>query len=718
MSLLETVLLPLLLSPGAPAGGERPVRPNILWISCEDMSPDLGCYGDRYAVSPAIDRLAAQGVRFTRVFSHAGVCAPARSGLITGMYPTSIGTHHMRCQGVPPPHIKCFTEYLRAAGYYCTNNVKTDYQFAPPRTAWDENSNTADWRGRAPGQPFFAVINLTTTHESRIRQGDEAFARLRRGLAPEEVHDPAKAVLPPYYPNTPVVRRDWANYHDIITAMDKEVAAILARLEEDGLAEETIVWFWSDHGRGLPRGKRWLYDSGIHVPLIIRVPEKLRAIARPDAPEVLRPGSVNEELVAFVDFAPAVLSLAGIELPRHLQGRAFLGAARGEPRRYVFAARDRMDETYDLIRAVRDERYKYIRNYLPQLTPAQDIDYMNQMPSMREMRRLHAEGKLTGPQGLFFAERKPLEELYDTLADPHEVNDLAGDPAHRETLERLRAAHRLWMEETGDVGLIPEPELDELQRPGGEWQITEIPGAEIDPGKDGELTLSLHCRTPGASIAYSFERGDKARWSLYGGPLVASRGASMRLRASRLGFRESEERRIEVEPGRIGVEEAKPEAAPHWRERLDRTDLLSRLRALKELDHAGAEALPRLIAALEDDAAPIRYWAVLGIHDLSRTGAGGELTAALARLLRDPSPAVRVAAAHALADLGEEEKSLPVLAQAMGHASGSVRLHAATALGKIGEKARPLAVLLEKALEDPFEYVARVTSYTLRRLGR
>ncbi|MGD8499628.1 MAG: sulfatase, partial [Phycisphaerales bacterium] len=248
-------------------------QPNILWVSTEDISPDLGCYGDSYAVTPNIDKLAAQGVRYNNVYSHSGVCAPTRSGIITGMYPTTVGTHHMRCKGVPPAYVKCISEYLRAAGYYCTNNVKTDYQFDPPASAWDENSRKAHWRNRGKNQPFFAIFNFTTSHESQIRNRSEGMLKRLAGLTPDEKHDPAKAVLPPYYPDTPAVRKDWAQYYDVITLMDKQVADVLKQLEEDGLAEDTIVWFWGDHGRGLPRGKRWIYDSGLRIPLIIRVPE-------------------------------------------------------------------------------------------------------------------------------------------------------------------------------------------------------------------------------------------------------------------------------------------------------------------------------------------------------------------------------------------------------------------------------------------------------------
>ncbi|MDX1947221.1 MAG: sulfatase [Pirellulaceae bacterium] len=518
------------LSLSAPAAD----RPNIVWISLEDISPDLGCYGDKYAVTPNIDRLAAEGCRYTNAFTHAGVCAPSRSGIITGMYPTSMGTHYMRCKGVPPAFVKCFTEYLRAAGYYCTNDSKTDYNFDAPPTAWDENRSGAHWRNRPTKEtPFFAVINLTSTHESQIRAPEKQLEQRRKSLAPGELHDPAQAVLPPYYPDTPVVRRDLANYYDNLTWTDRVVGKMLAELKADGLDDRTIVFFWGDHGRGLPRHKRWIYDSGIHVPLIVRWPG------------TLEPGSVSDELVAFVDFAPTVLSLAGIEIPTHLQGQAFLGPKKSAPREYVFAARDRMDETLDIIRAARDKRYKYIRNYRPDLPYAQPIAYMDQMPTMQEWRRLAKGGELAGPQALFFAAEKPVEELYDTQIDPHEIHNLVSDPAHADVLARLRAAHEKWRETTGDLGLIAEAELAERKRPGGEWAITAEPEISI---ADGQAVI--HCATSGASIAYRLsadadkqaeKRAEKTggRWLLYAGPFAVPAEAKVEAQAFRLGYRDS-----------------------------------------------------------------------------------------------------------------------------------------------------------------------------------
>jgi uncharacterized sulfatase len=302
------------------------------------------------------------------------------------------------------------------------------------------------------------------------------------------------------------------------------VGKILRDLANDGLAEKTIVFFWSDHGRGLSRGKRWLYDSGTHVPLIVRWPGKLPA------------GEVREELVSLLDLAPTVLSLAGVEIPAHFQGVPFLGPA-AQPREYVYGIRDRMDETIDMLRSVRDKRYKYIRNYMPERPYAQPIAYMDEMPTMREWRRLASEGKLVGPQQLFFAPRKPLEELYDTENDPHEIQNLADDPQHAHTLARLRRAHEEWSIATGDVGLTPEVEHMERVRPGGKWSVTSSPVVELRDGKAHAI-----CDTAGASLAYQKvgPATQKKSWQLYTAPVELAAGEKIRVQAFRLGFKESE----------------------------------------------------------------------------------------------------------------------------------------------------------------------------------
>jgi len=431
-------------------------RPNILWITCEDTSPHLGCFGCAEARTPNLDRLAAEGARYTNAFSVSGVCAPSRSCLITGMYPITLATCHMRCSHVPPPPVRCFPAYLRDAGYYCTNNVKTDYQFPVPEDAWDECSKKAHWRNRRdPDQPFFSVFNFTVTHESQIGERDEQSDRFQKELPPSEWHDPDKATPPPYYPNTPEMRKYWAHYFDLVTLMDRQAGEILDQLAEDGLADNTLVFFYGDHGVGLPRAKRWMYDSGLQVPLILRWPGHIA------------PGTATDRLVSFLDFAPTILSAANVPIPKHMQGAAFLGEQEGKPHDYICGARDRMDERYDIIRAVRDKRFKYIRNYEPYRPYDQYLTYCEGWAVMKEMRRVEAAGQLNDAQKLFFRDVKPLEEFYDTSSDPHEVNSLVDDPKFAEDLARLRKHMDNWLETARDLGFVPEIELDDWLASGG-----------------------------------------------------------------------------------------------------------------------------------------------------------------------------------------------------------------------------------------------------------
>lgn len=443
---------------GALAFADHPAptsRPNILWITCEDSSPNLGCYGDRYANTPNLDRLAQQSVRYTHAFAPIGVCAPSRSCLITGMYASSLGTQHMRCDGKLPDMVRCFPAYLRDAGYYCTNDGKTDYNFEPPKEAWDENSKQAHWHKRPDGRPFFTVVNLASSHESRIVLADDKFRKLASNVKHFKPHDPQLAPLPPYHPDTPEVRRDWARYYDALTVMDHQAGQILEQLDNDGLSDDTIVFFFSDHGAGMPRSKRWLYDSSLKVPLLVRFPPKYASLASG------KPGSVCDRLVSFVDFAPTILSLAGVEIPTHMQGGAFLGNKTAKPQEYVFGYRDRMDERYDLLRCVRDRRYKYIRNFRPDLPyfGRQNLETALKNPTLQVWQQLSDQGKLEGSSAIFMALSKPVEELYDTATDPCEVHNLAADPAHREQLERMRSRLDQWMIETVDLGLLPEADL-------------------------------------------------------------------------------------------------------------------------------------------------------------------------------------------------------------------------------------------------------------------
>ncbi|MDP6448117.1 MAG: sulfatase-like hydrolase/transferase, partial [Pirellulaceae bacterium] len=375
-------------------------------------------------------------------------------GIITGMYQTTLGTHHMRGQTRLPSFVRPFPQLLRQAGYYCSNNSKQDYQFKTPPGVWDESSGKAHWRRRPrKDQPFFAVFNFTGCHESGIAS-EAKYRKVTGQLTKRQRQDPqALTTFPPYYPETPAAREDWKRNYELITAMDAWAGGLIDQLKEDGLYDNTIIFYWSDHGVGLPRAKRWLYDSGVHVPLMVRIPAEYRGKLTPT------PGRAIDRLVSSIDFGPTVLSLAGIKTPQVMQGRPFLGESAGEPRRFVFGARDRMDERYDIIRMARDKRYKYIRNYEPLKTYYQYMNTPEKGATMRDLRRLHDAGKLPPIANRYFARNKPVEELYDTRNDPHELNNLADDPAHRDALIRLREAHLKWVTRTRDLGLIAEPLL-------------------------------------------------------------------------------------------------------------------------------------------------------------------------------------------------------------------------------------------------------------------
>lgn len=441
-------LLIIILCAGVDLCVRAQERPNILWIVSEDNSPFLGCYGDTFATTPRLDKLASEGVRYKRAFSTAPVCAPSRSTLITGVFPTSMGTEHMRSQYPLPDLIRLFPEYLREAGYYTTNNAKTDYNLSPlegrMEAAWDESSNKATYKNRKPGQPFFAVFNTAISHESSIHTPLDTL-----------MHDPKQVPIPAYHPRTPEMKHDWAQYYDRITQMDTWVGGILDELEREGLAENTIVFYYSDHGGVLGRSKRFLYESGLHVPLIIRFPKKYAHLA-PGGP-----GTWQGRIVSFIDFAPTVLSLAGIPVPEYMQGQPVVGKQSDEQAEYAFSFRGRMDERFDLSRSVRDAKFRYTRNFMPHKIYGQYIEYLWRAPSMPSWEKAYQQGALNAAQTAFW-EPKPFEELYDTDIDPDNVHNLATDPSYREVLERMSNALVNWMVTSKDVGLIPEPMMADI----------------------------------------------------------------------------------------------------------------------------------------------------------------------------------------------------------------------------------------------------------------
>ncbi|WP_435011267.1 sulfatase-like hydrolase/transferase [Tundrisphaera lichenicola] len=435
-------------------------RPNILWLTSEDHGTQMGCYGDRYANTPHVDRLAARGMIYSHAWSNAPVCAPARSTLISGMYAPSTGAEHMRSLVPYPSGLKMFPQLLREAGYYCTNNAKEDYNLAKPGRVWDASSKSAHWRNRPSGRPFFAVFNSEKSHESKIRTPP-----------PIPGHDPAGVRVPAYHPDTPEVRADWARYHDGVTDADADAGRRLAELERDGLVDDTIVFYFGDHGSGMPRSKRWPYDSGLRVPLVVAIPEKWRHLA----PEGYTPGGRSDRLVSFVDFGPTVLSLAGVRPPAWLQGHAFLGEFAAPPQPFLYGFRGRMDERRDLVRSVTDGNLVYIRNYMPHLIYGQHIDYMFQTRTTQVWKALHDQGKLTPAQDAFW-NPKPPEELYNLRDDPDEVHNLVDAPEHRESLDRLRQAHRDHARGILDVGFLPEGDRFRRSQGASPYDLAREPG--------------------------------------------------------------------------------------------------------------------------------------------------------------------------------------------------------------------------------------------------
>ena len=432
-------------SQASPAAASSQTRPNILWITSEDNGPEYGAYGDTFATTPNIDGLAARGFRYRTAWSNGPVCGASRTALIAGMFPESNGGEHMRSNVRLPQAMRLYPALLREAGYYVTNNSKTDYNFPDPNNAsWDESSPNAHWKNRRPGQPFFAVFNLNESHESQIRLRPHTW-----------VHDVTKVPVPPYMPDVKETREDWAQYYDQISVIDGLLGQRIAELEAAGLADDTIIMHFGDHGSGMPRSKRYPYNSGLQVGVVVYIPPKFRALGPAEA---ARPGSESQRLVSFVDLAPTLLSLAGVTPPAWMQGKAFMGPYRTPDPEHIYGFRGRMDERYDLMRSVRDQRYVYIRNFMPHRPYGQYVEYMFQTPTTAVWKKMYDAGQLKPPQ-TFFWEPKPSEELYDLQTDKGEVNNLAGTAAARPVLERMRRALDAHEREIRDVGLMPEYEL-------------------------------------------------------------------------------------------------------------------------------------------------------------------------------------------------------------------------------------------------------------------
>ncbi|MEC8320372.1 MAG: sulfatase [Planctomycetota bacterium] len=536
-----TPLAPLLLAlvAGAASIDEVDARPpNIVWITIEDMSPWLGCWGDDTVPTPSIDRLAREGVRYVNAFATTPVCAPSRSTLITGCWAPRIGSMHMRTgnpsgaalardpeayagipsyEAVPPPAVRCFPELLRADGWFCTNRAKTDYQFEAPATTWDLSGGRAHWRRRGDlDQPFFAVFNLGVTHESGTFPSRRPQAR---------VCDPADVTVPPYLPDTEATRADLARTYDNIAAMDRQVGTLVAELEDAGLLEETVVMVFSDHGVGLPRGKRCIYDSGTRVPLVVRWPASMER------------GGIEDRVVSFEDFAPTVLSIAGIEPPDWMDGVAFAGDHARDDDGLAYLHADRMDAVRDRTRAVTDGRYRYVRNLMPGRPRLYDVAYAENVPMKADVHALRASGEADEFQWQLVDRTKPAEEFYDTVDDPHEVVNLVDDPTHATRIDAMRARLDAWLVATGDLGLIKdEGEMvrTRLWDGAAEKPWTAVPRLELD--RDGATrTATVECPTDGASIGWRW-RGERG-WTPYRTPIaMPAEGGTLELVAHRIGF--------------------------------------------------------------------------------------------------------------------------------------------------------------------------------------
>ncbi|MEM7638646.1 MAG: sulfatase [Pseudomonadota bacterium] len=526
-------------------------RPNIVLVLFEDMSPRVGSFGDHIAYTPNLDRIAAEGIRYTNVFTTSGVCAPSRAALMTGRYQQTIGAQHMRTmapaggtgggpQGyfaVPPPHIKAFPELLRSVGYYTSNNSKTDYQFGQPFTIWDRSARGADWSKRAPGQPFFHMVTFFNTHESAIWPVDmektpanEAFyglvSRNRQAFKDREARtDPDAVSVPPYLPDTPLVRRDIATHYDNIAFTDAALGALYDRLDQEGLLANTIFIVSSDHGDGLPRMKRSLYDSGLHVPMVIRYPDGRGA------------GTVNDELISFVDLAPTILSWAKAPNPDHLAGYDFEGDDRDRPRDYVYAAQDRMDFDPNHRRAVRDARFKLIQNFSPGDQYFIPLAFRDVQPTMQELWNGLETGTLPKAAEQLF-EPIPDLQLYDVTSDPHEIRNLSDDPEHAATVTRLKTVLDEWMRAHPDMSSIPESDMIQAMWPDGVQPITATPILTLSE-HEGRSLGALRSASDGASIGYRLGAASD-EWRLYTGPFHLPEGTRVQAKAIRYGFKESE----------------------------------------------------------------------------------------------------------------------------------------------------------------------------------
>jgi len=502
--------------------------PNILWIVCEDQSPDFfPMYGDLTVRLPNLEKLASEGITYVNAYSPAPVCAPARSALITGMYPTTLGTHNMRTYkawsaenepsiGIPsyspivPDGVRAFTEYLRMEGYYCTNNAKEDYNFARNEAFWDASGKEAHWRNRSDDKPFFSVFNYEITHESQLwKQSDSEFF-----VDPEELN------IPPYFPDDSVVRHDMAVNYSNLVRLDKQVGALLDQLREDSLMDQTIIFFYGDHGGPFPRHKRSLYETGTKVPFTVRFPDGNRK------------GELDSSFVSFIDFGPTVLSLAGVSPPETMQGKPFLGEFAVDMPLQVFAASDRFDEQYDRKRSVRWGNWKYIRNYFPEKPYDIGVSYRLNIPMMRRWMSLDSLGQLNDTTARWMAKQKPLEELYDLSKDPHELDNLAGNISAEDILEKLRSKLDQWITSTNDLGQSDERTLIDRWLVNGQQPQLNEPDVS-------SLNNELVIRNVRKDATILWRKQGAEDWVIYGKPIPGSVVGNGETKAVRIGYMES-----------------------------------------------------------------------------------------------------------------------------------------------------------------------------------
>ncbi|MBR1869955.1 MAG: sulfatase [Bacteroidales bacterium] len=486
LALLAGLTVSGVASREADAQSRDPKRPNILVVSTEDISCYLGCYGDPQAKTPNLDRFAESAIRYTNMHTPNGVSSPSRFALITGCYPSAHGANYMRASYynydvVTPEYMRAYPEYLRAAGYYCTNNSKTDYQISTVESHWDENGRNATWKHCPEGQPFFAIFNINTTHEGQLWSRKEPFE-----VQPEDID--MKNCFP-YFPDVPEVRNDLARMYTNIAIMDREAQAYFDEIEEAGLADNTIIIWFSDNGGPIPRGKRSIYNTGTNVPFMVKFPDGYRA------------GQVEDRLVTFMDVPATILSLAGIQVPSYMDGKPFLGSQDSKPAEYVFQARDRYDNVSDHSAGVRDKRFQYIRNYMPETSNYLHNEFRLSLPMMQLMLEMRDKGTLNEEQMLYFKTPRPVEEFYDLANDPYELHNLAGDPAFRYDFERLKAAFDEWNNTTNRVwNTKTEEEWIEEFKPGGEFQVVAAP--VITKTAEGYV---FSCDTPGVSYVYKVQ---------------------------------------------------------------------------------------------------------------------------------------------------------------------------------------------------------------------